>query len=94
MNFIFIYHISCFIHLKLKLRKSTGIEKRIFIKAATWRRPLVTARLGANGADNGFQLQMSQLEAEMPFLMQTNGQGRLPRPATGDIYLEEYAELC
>ena len=54
----------------------------------------MTARLGANGADNGFQLQMSQLEAEMPFLMQTNGQGRLPRPATGDIYLEEYAELC
>ena len=52
----------------------------------------MTARLGANGADNGFQLQMSQLEAAMPSVMQTNGQGRLPRPG-GDIYLE-YAELC
>ena len=68
------------------------IFKSIFIKVATWRRPLVTARLGANGADNRFQLQMSQLEAAVPSVMQTNGQGRLPRPG-GDIYLE-YAELC
>ena len=61
----------------------------VSIKEATWRRPLVTARLDANGADNGFQLQMSQLEATLPSVMQTNGQP----PPVRDICLE-YAEMC
>ena len=61
----------------------------VSIKEATWRRPLVTARLGANGADNRFQLQMSQLEATLPSVMQTNGQP----PPVRDICLE-YAEMC
>ena len=72
----------------------TPIVKSISIKVATWRRPLVTARQGTNGADNRFQLQMSQLEAAEPSVMQTNGQGRWAVAACEETSIQENLLNC
>ena len=88
-----IFYYYFYIHI-IEYVLYTPIVKSISIKVATWRRPMVTARQGTNGADNRFQLQMSQLEAAEPSVMQTNGQGRWAVAACEETSIQENLLNC